>query len=110
MAMREGVLVNEAPRLEACGHVVRGGEPGWCPTCERLQAREDAAEDARVAAARREDGPSPAACVGDEARAELQALAELLNGPQAPIVDAVPFTLRGEARKDDGAKPGRLPW
>lgn len=54
--------------------------------------------------------PTPAECVGDEARAELQALAELLNGPGVPIVDAVPFALRGEARKDDGAKPGRLPW
>lgn len=44
-----------------------------------------------------------------EAVCVLRELSEALS-QTAPIVDAVPFTLRGEARKDDGARPGRLPW
>lgn len=50
---------------------------------------------------RREDDaerPSPAACVADEARAELQALAEALS-QTAPIAD-LPFTLRAETRRE----------
>lgn len=44
-----------------------------------------------------------------EAVTVLRELSDAL-GRTAPIVDEVPFTLRREARKDDGAKPGRLPW
>lgn len=62
-----------------------------CGPCHERGARHEAAA-AEV--------PSPAECVGDEARAELQALAEALNGEQVPLVDAVPFTLQAEVRRE----------
>lgn len=43
--------------------------------------------------------PSPAEAVGDAARAELRALAEVLNGPAAPIAE-LPFTLQAETRRE----------
>ena len=47
--MRAG---SAACREYPCGHWVRGGSEDVCPTCERLQLEEDAAEDARNAAER----------------------------------------------------------
>lgn len=62
-----------------------------CGPCHERGVRHEAAAP---------EGPSPAECVGDEARAELQALAEALNGEQAPIVDEVPFSLAPEVRRE----------
>lgn len=90
----------------ACGLLATGADEAWDSGEHRCYRAGSLVEVWRDTEHPRTH-PSPAECVGDEARAELQALAEALNQTR-PIVDEVPFSLHREVRKDDGARPGRL--
>lgn len=92
-------LPEPAPVCVGCGVLLTGAElqdegRDECESCTRWATSHEPAEQPETLA--------EAVCV-------LRELAAALD-QTAPIVDAVPFTLRGEARKDDGRRAVRLPW
>lgn len=97
----------------ACGELSTGADAAWDSgehRCYRAGSLVESWQDTEHP----RTGPSPAECIADQARAELQQLAEALNGPQAPIVDAVPFALQRqpvrESKRDADARVQGLPF